>query len=251
MGALHEGHLSLIKQAAKAAQDSDEIVVSIFVNPLQFENPEDLSKYPRQISKDSEMALAAGATRIWAPTYEEVYPSQIQKFSAGLLGDLFEGRMRPGHFDGVLTVVNRLFQIISPDVAIFGEKDFQQLFLVKQFAKSYFPDLEIWPGTLVRDFDGLALSSRNVRLSPTGREHALVISSALAEVRAIEDISTAREKLIAALANHPGFTLDYAEIIDEESFTPAGSQSRAARALVAGWVEGVRLLDNTPLVAVK
>ena len=120
MGALHAGHLSLIKLARTYA---DEVVVSIFVNPLQFENPDDLAKYPRDLSGDSEVAIQAGATQIWAPTVEEMYPGEIKKISAGELGNKFEGVKRPGHFDGVLTVVARLFEEVRPSHAIFGEKD--------------------------------------------------------------------------------------------------------------------------------
>ncbi len=127
-----QGHLELIKRAREL---SSEVVVSIFVNPLQFENQEDLEKYPRDLKGDTEKALAAGATRVWTPTYQEIYPGEITKISAGTIGEIFEGRQRPGHFDGVLTVVDRLFDLIKPRFAIFGEKDYQQLFIVKKWIR--------------------------------------------------------------------------------------------------------------------
>ena len=129
MGALHAGHQSLIQIARELC---DEVVVSIFVNPLQFENKEDLAKYPRTPERDEELARAAGATILWRPNYEDLYPIGFEKLSAGSVGELFEGKSRPGHFDGVVTVVNRLFEIVRPKFAIFGEKDFQQLFLIRQ-----------------------------------------------------------------------------------------------------------------------
>mgnify|MGYP003330770564 FL=1 len=126
MGALHAGHAALI---SAARERSDELIVSIFVNPLQFNDPEDLKKYPRTPEKDREIALNAGATEVWFPTYEEIYPSDPIRIEAGPVGDLFEGTARPGHFSGMLTVVKRLFDLVQPKFALFGEKDFQQLFL--------------------------------------------------------------------------------------------------------------------------
>jgi len=236
MGALHAGHLELIKRARTL---SDHVVVSIFVNPLQFENPEDLAKYPRDVAGDTEKALNAGATRVWAPTYEEIYPAEIVKISAGELGQKFEGRERVGHFDGVLTVVNRLFEIVQPRYAVFGEKDFQQLFIIKNWVAKHQIPVEIISHPTIRDSDGLALSSRNQRLSPADRKSALVIHKALG--------ATSREEMHQILASEPGFKLDYAEIIDEESFEIATSDTLMKRGIIAGWVNGVRLIDNTPM----
>ena len=242
MGALHAGHLSLIELAKKY---SDEIVVSIFVNPLQFENPEDLERYPRNIEKDIELAKSAGATEIWAPTVDEIYPSKnIEIIYAGAVGELFEGNHRTGHFDGVLTVVDRLFKKVKPTHAIFGEKDFQQLFLIEKWVKESAIPVEIIRGPLVRDSDGLALSSRNVRLDSASRRAALVIPRALIAASKEKDLDSARRVLHQILLQEPLFTIDYAEIIDEESFEPASSSSRQVRALVAGWINGIRLLDN-------
>jgi pantoate--beta-alanine ligase len=236
MGALHAGHLDLIKRARTL---SDEVVVSIFVNPLQFENPEDLAKYPRDVAGDTEKALGAGATRVWAPTYEEIYPAEIVKISAGELGQRFEGRERAGHFDGVLTVVNRLFELVQPKYAIFGEKDFQQLFIIKNWVDKNQIPVQIISHPTIRDIDGLALSSRNQRLSPSDRKSALVIYRALQ--------ATSREQMHQILASEPGFKLDYAEIIDEATFEIANGAALARRAIIAGWVNGVRLIDNTPM----
>ena len=140
MGALHADHQSLI---SKARELCDEVVVSVFVNPLQFEDKDDLAKYPRTPERDAELAEEAGATILWTPEYETIYPNEITKLSAGELGTKFEGVHRPGHFDGVLTVVNRLFELVQPRYAIFGEKDFQQLFLITTMAAELHPDIEI------------------------------------------------------------------------------------------------------------
>jgi pantoate--beta-alanine ligase len=239
MGALHDGHMSLIKQARSL---TNNVVVSIFVNPLQFESSEDLEKYPRDLELDSKKALAAGATRIWAPTIDEIYPEnlkvngEVKKISAGDIGNKFEGAARPGHFDGVLTVINQLFKHIDPRWAIFGEKDFQQLHIVKNWVtKSHIP-VEIINGGIIRDSDGLALSSRNVRLTAEGRKAALVISRALR--------SGSKEAMGQILATENAFSLDYAEVIDPSTFEIANSSTLNPRAIIAGWIEGVRLLDN-------
>ncbi len=233
MGALHAGHIELIRRAREL---SPEVIVSIFVNPLQFENHADIESYPRDIAGDTAKALAAGATRVWAPTYDEVYPDRIEKISAGRFGEIFEGRARPGHFDGVLTVLNRLFKFVQPDYALFGEKDYQQLFIVKRWVQENKVPVEIVAVPTVRDIDGLALSSRNIRLRPSERESALVIHRALQRKN--------REEMIAVLATEPSFTVDYAEIIDPESFEGALPGARSQRGIIAGWLNGVRLIDN-------
>lgn len=235
MGALHAGHESLINLARKR---SDEVVVSIFVNPLQFENKEDLANYPRTPELDIKKAESAGATYVWLPTFEEIYPEEPQIIPAGPIGNIFEGVHRFGHFDGVLTVVKRLFDLVMPEIAIFGEKDFQQLFLIKKMVKEYSLPIEIIAAPIVRDSDGLALSSRNIRLNKSDRKAALVISKALREGK--DD----REAIIQILASEPNFILDYAEIIDADTFEIADANSKNKRTIIAGWVNGVRLLDN-------
>ena len=244
MGALHAGHLSLIELAKSY---SDEVVVSIFVNPLQFENKDDLAKYPRDLEGDKKLALSAGATEIWAPSVDGMYPDAPSIISAGELGNKYEGVNRPGHFDGVLTVVDRLFKHVQPTYAIFGEKDFQQLFLIKQWVHLNKIPIEIICAPLIRDSDGLALSSRNVRLGDQGRKSALVISQALRAARTSLD---PKATMLEVLASEPGFTLDYAVVIDEASFEEATALTPNSRALIAGWVNGVRLLDNMQMSVV-
>jgi pantoate--beta-alanine ligase len=233
MGALHAGHASLFQLAKKY---SENVVASIFVNPLQFESQEDLAKYPRTPDRDIEIAAAAGVTHLWLPNQSEIYPEGFAKQSAGPIGDIYEGKSRPGHFDGVLTVVRRLFDLVNPTVAIFGEKDFQQLHLIKTIAG----EVEIITAPTVRENDGLAMSSRNVRLTLEGRTAATVIHRALTQAKT-------EEELRAILATEPAFTVDYADFIDEKSFAHAQSSSSDLRAIIAGWINGVRLIDNMPM----
>ena len=241
MGALHKGHQALIKRARSLDKD---VIVSIFVNPLQFESKEDLEKYPRTPERDIEIATIAGANEVWFPEYEDLYPEGFKTLSAGALGNKFEGASRPGHFDGVVTVVDRLFAIAKPTRAIFGEKDFQQLAIIKAMKSK----VEIISVPTVREFDGLAMSSRNVRLSEAGRNTALVIHRALAAAKLAPTIEIAQEILNSTLATESGFDKDYATIIDEKDFSAANDLTENRRAIIAGWVEGVRLIDNMPMV---
>ena len=197
---------------------------------MQFTEADDIEKYPRTPETDIKLATLAGATEVWFPTYEEIYPNQPVQISAGVVGDLYEGASRPGHFAGVLTVVNRLFEIVKPSAAVFGEKDFQQLWLIK----NHFKKIEISAVPTVREFDGLALSSRNIRLTESDRAAALIISKALREPA----------RMLEILATESAFELDYADIIDEKTFQPASATTQNKRAIIAGWVNGVRLLDN-------
>ena len=240
MGALHSGHQSLFKIAAS---HNKEVLASIFVNPLQFENAEDLEKYPRTPEKDIELAQAAGVTHLWFPRYEELYPDGFERVSAGPLGNIYEGASRPGHFDGVVTVVSRLFELAQPQSAIFGEKDFQQLALIKRINS----DVKIIAAPTFRESDGLALSSRNVRLDPEGRKAATVISRALFAAAGEESVESAHSRLQQILGEEDSFACDYAEIIDENEFTPAHESTLHARAIVAGWINGIRLIDNMPM----
>lgn len=230
MGALHAGHAALISAARKR---SDHVVVSVFVNPLQFNDPEDLKKYPRTPERDYEIAMAAGATEVWFPEYEEIYPSNPVKIEAGPVGELFEGASRPGHFTGMLTVVKRLFDLVQPDFAFFGEKDFQQLFLIKEMVAKFNLPIDIVAHPIVRESDGLALSSRNVRLSPEDRQKALIIYKAL---------TSGRETLRAVLDSEPAWKTDYATVINPENFKE--EKATKQRAIVAGWIGGIRLIDN-------
>ena len=237
MGALHSGHQSLFKIAAS---HNENVLASIFINPLQFENAEDLAKYPCTPEKDIEMARAAGVTHLWFPRYEEIYPEGFEKLSAGPLGDLYEGASRPGHFDGVVTVVNRLFELAQPQCAIFGEKDFQQLALIKKIKT----EVEVIAAPTIRESDGLALSSRNVRLDPAARKAATVISRALFAASQEATLKSAQTLMLQILSDEATFTCDYAEIIDENEFIPASESTSHARAIIAGWINGIRLIDN-------
>ena len=230
MGALHAGHGSLFTLAKSYCTD---VVASIFINPLQFENPEDLLKYPKTPDADIELAAKYGVTHLWFPQHNEIYPDGFETLKAGRIGELFEGASRPGHFDGVVTVVNRLFQLVKPRYAVFGEKDFQQLKLVEEIPG----DVTIVRAPTIREGDGLAMSSRNVRLSAEGRAAATIIYRALSTAKSEAELQQilSTEKLLE---------LDYARFIDEETFLPADQRSERVRAIVAGWINGVRLLDN-------
>lgn len=230
MGALHAGHAALISAARKR---SNHVVVSIFVNPLQFNDPKDLEKYPRTPDHDRELALAAGASEVWFPTVEEIYPSNPELVKAGPIGEVFEGFSRPGHFDGVLTVVKRLFDLVQPDFAIFGEKDFQQLFLIKQMVRNFNLPIEIIAHPTIREADGLALSSRNIRLSSEDRANAAIIYKAL---------NSSRDQMNAVLASEPAWKTDYATVINPENFKEEFAPKQ--RAIIAGWIGGIRLIDN-------
>ena len=233
MGALHAGHASLFALAKKYSND---VVASIFINPLQFESKEDLAQYPRTPDIDIAIADAAGVTHLWLPTQSEIYPDGYTKKSAGPMGDIYEGKSRAGHFDGVLTVVHQFFELLKPKVAIFGEKDFQQLHLIKTIAG----DIEIVTAPTIREGDGLALSSRNMRLTEEGRSAAQVIYRALTQ-------ANSESELREILASESAFTLDYADFIDEKTFAHAQSDTQDIRAIVAGWINGVRLIDNMPM----
>ncbi len=236
MGALHAGHKSLIELAR---DHGENVIVSIFVNPLQFEKKSDLESYPKTLSQDLEIAAEAGATAVFAPSEEDIYPGNIEKISAGNLGDLYEGASRPGHFSGVLTVVKRLFDLVNPENAVFGEKDFQQLFLIKKMTTQLSLPTKVLSGPTIRDAQNLALSSRHKLLSEQEKKAAGIIYQALSE----KNIESAR-KVIAA---EPRFKLDYLETIDEETFEIAKAESKNKRLIVAGWINGVRLIDNMPM----
>lgn len=246
MGALHEGHAALIRRAREL---SETVIVSVFVNPLQFEDPVDLEKYPRTPESDVEVAERAGATALWIPEATQIYPGEIPKISAGALGALYEGARRKGHFEGVLTVVKQFFDLLDPTWALFGEKDFQQFFLIRQMVRQQGLGVKIVPVPTVRESNGLAISSRNVRLNNEDREAALVISRALTSASQKSLIGEMQEELDKILDQEPRFTRDYAVIIDENDFELARQATVAKRALIAGWVNGVRLIDNMPMTA--
>ena len=236
MGALHVGHQSLIKIAKTK---SEKVLVSIFVNPLQFENNEDLVNYPKTLEQDINIAEAAGATAIFVPNEQTIYPGKIEKISAGEIGNIFEGASRPEHFTGVLTVVKRLFDLVKPKAAVFGEKDFQQLFLINQMVGKLKLPIEIISVPTIREKNGLAISSRNIRLDKNGEKIAEVIYRALSQPTI--------EQMRSEISKEPGFKLDYLEVIDETTFEMAKPDTKNKRAIIAGWVNQLRLIDNIPM----
>ena len=233
MGALHAGHQSLIKLGKDLGE---KVIVSIFVNPLQFENKLDLESYPKTFEQDLQFAKEAGATAVFTPSESDIYPGQIEKIEAGSVGDIFEGKSRPGHFSGVLTVVKRLFDLVQPKHAVFGEKDFQQLFLIKKMVNDLKLPVNVVAAPTIRDSSNLALSSRNSRLSVEDKKVAQVMYQALTQNN-IEDARALMKKV-------DGFSLDYLELIDEQSFTLATPDTKNKRLIIAGWVNQVRLIDN-------
>jgi pantoate--beta-alanine ligase len=236
MGALHVGHQSLIKIAKTKGE---KVLVSIFVNPLQFENNDDLFNYPKTLEQDINIAEAAGATAIFVPNEQTIYPGKIEKISAGEIGNIFEGASRPEHFTGVLTVVKRLFDLVKPKAAVFGEKDFQQLFLINQMVGKLKLPIEIISVPTIREKNGLAISSRNIRLDKNGEKIAEVIYRALSQPTI--------EQMRSEISKQPGFKLDYLEVIDETTFEIAKPDTKNKRAIIAGWVNQLRLIDNIPM----
>ena len=236
MGALHVGHQSLIKIAKTKGE---KVLVSIFVNPLQFENNDDLVNYPKTLEQDINIAEAAGATAIFVPNEQTIYPGKIEKISAGEIGNIFEGASRPEHFTGVLTVVKRLFDLVKPKAAVFGEKDFQQLFLINQMVGKLKLPIEIISVPTIREKNGLAISSRNIRLGKNGEKIAEVIYRALSQPTI--------EQMRSEISKEPGFKLDYLEVIDETTFEMAEPDTKNKRAIIAGWVNQLRLIDNIPM----
>jgi pantoate--beta-alanine ligase len=253
MGALHQGHISLITRAAK---ECDVVAVSIFVNPLQFGDPEDIAKYPRTLERDLADCAEAGAHVVFAPTIPEMYPSwpdaPATTVTVGGVSDKWEGASRPGHFDGVATVVAKLFAITGPCRAYFGLKDFQQLAVVRRMASDLCIPVDIVGCRTVREPDGLALSSRNVRLSDTERVAARTLSMALAAGRdaiaAGERDGAAIHTAMRAVADHePLVDLDYAVAVDAKTLEEVATvdDPETVRLLIAATVGPVRLIDNS------
>ena len=246
MGALHQGHLSLVQLAQ---QRCDFVVVSVFVNPLQFGANEDFDTYPRTLGIDANLLSDHDVNVLFAPSPAEVYPasSPVKQLSAGAMGEKFEGEVRPGHFDGMLTVVNRLFDIVTPDCVFFGQKDAQQVALVKQMLSQQISSgrrspIELVVGKTIRNESGLALSSRNKFLTDRDMPAALSLSRALF---AGENGSTRQEVLELARAEiSPQAKLEYLELVDADSFEPTEPGLTRAALIVAAKVGEVRLIDN-------
>ncbi|MFF2553123.1 pantoate--beta-alanine ligase [Nocardia sp. NPDC058058] len=245
MGALHEGHLELVRRAKRTNQ---VVIVSIFVNPLQFGAGEDLDKYPRTLDADVELLRAEGVELVFAPSAAEMYPEGPRTtVHPGPIGDELEGAVRPGHFAGMLTVVAKLFQICRPSEAFFGEKDYQQLTLIRQMVRDLNFDLKIVAIPTVREPDGLALSSRNRFLDPAQRELATTLSAALAAGGHAAGLGpkAVLEAAHSVLSTVSGIELDYLEIRD--SNLGVVQTSGNARLLIAARVGGTRLIDNLPV----
>jgi len=250
MGALHEGHLSLVR-AANAKCDS--VAVSIFVNPTQFGPKEDLAKYPRQFERDCELLKKEGVAVVFAPSVEEMYPKgEVTWVVVEGLSEKLDGRSRPGHFRGVTTVVSKLFHIVEPDVAFFGQKDAAQSAIIRRLVRDLNFPVKIVICPIVREPDGLAMSSRNAYLQPDERVRALALQRSL---RHVQEQFRAGErgahKLIAAatdvFAQEPQVRLDYLEVVDPDTLEPVEAISRPTLVAVAAYVGTTRLIDNVVL----
>ena len=253
MGALHQGHASLIEKASK---ECDLVVVSILVNPTQFNEKDDLDAYPRTMNADAEIAKAAGCNVIFAPTAEDLYGGkpQAEHMDWGSLTHSFEGKCRPGHFDGVIAVVDKLFSAVKPNQAYFGAKDLQQVAVVQKMAQSRHPNVDIVSCDLIRDSKGLALSSRNTRLSDQGINRALKLSVALSNVvektSAGESIKTAVDNARKELQAFEGIDLEYFNGVNCQTFSPEDEPFEWSHIVLAANVDGVRLIDNIEIEVV-
>ncbi len=251
MGALHEGHISLVQQARA---HSDVVVASVFVNPTQFDNPDDLANYPRTLAADAKMLEGAGVDVLFTPEAREIYQEGHCTFveMVGPLTDKLCAATRPGHFRGVTTVVTKLFSIVQPDVAVFGEKDLQQVLIIARMVSDLNLPVEIVVAPTVRDADGLAMSSRNRRLNPDMRERALGLPRGLQLAnRAFEHGERASLKLIEAVANellvHPGVDLDYCNVVKLSGFQEVDQADDGCVLAAAVFIDGVRLIDHIHL----
>ena len=249
MGALHDGHARLIRAARDLA---DAVIVTVFVNPLQFGPNEDLDRYPRTPEADLAVCGAERVDVVFMPPVVEVYPDDehVERLSAGELGNRYEGEFRPGHFDGVLTVVSRLLDLTRPDIAIYGEKDAQQLALIRRMAAERHPEIEIVGLPTVREPDGLARSSRNRYLSEEDRKVALAISQALHA--GAEAASGGPESVLSAartvLDQTPDVSVDYLALVDAADWEPAGQSTRESTLILAARVGSTRLIDNVHVI---
>ena len=249
MGALHAGHQELVRVAKERA---DRVVVSVYVNPLQFGDGEDFDTYPRNVAEDAKALAGVGVDVLWTPTEADMYPEGpegAERITPGPIGDLWEGAERPGHFAGVLTVVKRLVDAVTPDYLVMGQKDAQQLWLVTTMLETQAPSLDVVAVPTVRDDDGVALSSRNAYLSADQRQVAQTIPRALDAAGTAGSPASAVETAKRVLQSEPLISLDYVALVDEDSFEelPAGSLARSGRMLIAVRVGSTRLIDNARL----
>jgi pantoate--beta-alanine ligase len=250
MGALHEGHLSLVRAARS---QSDLAVVSIFVNPTQFGPKEDFSKYPRNLDKDQSLLQAEKVDFVFTPSIEEMYPPGSSTWvTVEGLSEKLDGRSRPGHFRGVTTVVSKLFNIVQPDLAVFGQKDAAQAAIIRRMAQDLHFDVRILICPIVREKDGLAMSSRNVYLNPEQRKQATVLYRALMRVQMLADRGESSAAKLAdagkqVIAEEPQVRLDYFEIVNWDTLDPVPLVSRGALVAAAAYVGETRLIDNVVL----
>lgn len=247
MGALHAGHASLVK---RSVNENDVTVVSVFVNPTQFNDKNDLVKYPRTLDADCKLLESCGVTFVFAPSVEEIYPEpDTRRFSYAPLDTVMEGAFRSGHFNGVCQIVSKLFDIVKPHCAYFGEKDFQQLAIIREMVRQMKFDLEIVGCPIVREEDGLALSSRNARLSAEERENALNISRTLFKSRTFattHSVSETQKMVEDAIAAAPGLRLEYFEIVDGNTLQKVGDWNDTSYVVgcITVFCGEVRLIDN-------
>jgi len=251
MGALHEGHLSLVRAAGASC---DTVAASIFVNPTQFGPNEDLAKYPRSFERDCDLLRREGVELLFAPSVEEMYPAgAVTWVTVEGLSDKLDGRSRPGHFRGVTTVVAKLFHVVEPDAAFFGQKDAAQVAIIRRMVRDLHLPVEIVTCPIVREPDGLAMSSRNSYLDPEQRKRALLLHRSLMRVQRLAEAGELRvSKLLAAgreeFAKESTVRLDYFEIVDPDTLDPVEHISAGALVAVAAYVGSTRLIDNLLLV---
>ena len=250
MGALHQGHLSLYKAAKK---ENDEVISSIFVNPTQFNNPDDFQKYPKTLEKDLELLEKAGVDAVYVPNVEEMYPDGLnsKKYDFDGLENEMEGKYRPGHFDGVGTIVEELFRQVQPHNAYFGEKDYQQLAIIKKMVEKTKLPVKIHGVPTLREEDGLAMSSRNVRLTETQRKEATIIYETLEKVKEWFKVISLEEikQKVTDIFRNSNFELEYFVIADEETLKEANAidEDKKYKSFIAAYADTVRLIDNMQL----
>lgn len=250
MGALHQGHLSLYKAAKK---ENDEVISSIFVNPTQFNNPDDFQKYPKTLEKDLELLEKVGVDAVYVPNVEEMYPDGLnsKKYNFDGLENEMEGKYRPGHFDGVGTIVEELFRQVQPHNAYFGEKDYQQLAIIKKMVEKTKLPVKIHGVPTLREEDGLAMSSRNVRLTETQRKEATIIYETLEKVKEWFQVISLKEikQKVTDIFRNSNFELEYFVIADEKTLkeTDFFYKDKNYRAFIVAYADDVRLIDNMHL----
>ena len=251
MGALHRGHISLIKQSV---HDNDVTVCSIFVNPIQFNNADDLAKYPRNLRNDLKLLKKSGCDMVFVPTVEEMYPDDVlEHYSFGALENVMEGVFRPGHFNGVAIVVKRLFHIVQPDKAYFGKKDFQQMTLIREMVNIENLPIKIVACSIVREKDGLAMSSRNRRLSPEARAIAPKAHRILTDALQLfpeKSVYETEQFVVSEMAKEEQFRLEYFNIVDKTTLQASDNKENPNGLIgcIAFWIGDVRLIDNIEFI---